>query len=179
MYAARARAASLRWWKRATLVNSGGRCLSSLVRLARLAPRPAGAPAQRADLWRTLGVVASVVLVFSQSFAALHFALIPHRFCPVHGLEDTPVFGARAKVEVAPATRSHREAASRDTSNEGAHERCALLMTLHDRLAALGAPGTQRIATPAASRVPSAVLDPELVPPLALWLVAPKQGPPA
>lgn len=126
-----------------------------------------------------LGLVASVLLVFSQSFAALHFALIPHRFCPVHGLEDTPVLGAKPRVEIAPATRAHREAAAPDTSNEGAHERCALLMTLHDRFAVLSAPGAQRLAAPCSTRLRKATVDHEVEPPLALWLVAPKQGPPA
>jgi hypothetical protein len=163
----------------AALVKFEGWCLSSRVRLARLRPRPSGAPARRVDPWQIGGLVACIVLVFSQSFAALHFALIPHRFCPVHGLEDTPVLGARPHVEVAPPARAHRDSATRDRSSEGAHERCTLLMTRHDRFAVLDASGTQRLAAPASTRAPSATRNREIEHPLALWLVAPKQGPPA
>jgi hypothetical protein len=126
---------------------------------------------------RFISLVASAALILSQAFFVLHFALVPHRICAIHGLEDAPA----AEVVARPAHRnsSHGSTTASTEASDGAHERCALASCVHERLSLARIASVTRAEAPAAVRAAPITRDVSLGPSRALYQLAPKHGPPA
>jgi hypothetical protein len=123
-----------------------------------------------------LSALISLLLVFSQTVAVLHFALVAHRFCPMHGLEHLGAAHGGAHLH-APASDSDRTTLAAAASSEEAPDPC-LLASLHDRATPPSFAPAGRTAPPPSVRGPRPVCAELTRAPQALLLVAPKQGPP-
>jgi len=70
-------------------------------------------------------VVAALALLGAQALSTLHFVLVPHHLCAVHGvLED----GAHGKSAAEPSPKNDRasDRATTGTTDSDAHEACSV-----------------------------------------------------
>lgn len=117
----------------------------------------------------------SIFLIFGQLLVLLHFVLVPHRLCPLHGLEDVSVREAHAWADrrVVPETGARHAVASRAAGQQDAHDRCFLTCCPKESQRTAEAGRTEHFS-PAVAVSP----DREAAPRQAVLALAPKQGPP-
>lgn len=155
-------------------------CFSSGVKDEAPRLRRPRRPARGSGHVAWLSGLVAVILILGQAFVVLHFDLIPHRFCPLHGIEDVHyIAGAKHRAIEMPAPGERHVTARGPSSIVVAHERCALAMLVHDRLAYLPARGFARVAAPGSTRLAYPTLDEALLPNRQKLDLAPKIGPPA
>lgn len=141
-------------------------------------PRPAN---RIAALRRVLLVLATTgatwLLVVSHLTTALHFALIPHEVCAIHGELVHGSSPVHARTSSGASTREN--AAVLPGAEEAGHEHCPVLSRRHEHTAVLAQPGV-RVAS-AAPDCAAVITKRDGVAPSrgALLLAAPKQSPPA
>ncbi len=121
-------------------------------------------------MWPTLRAALIAALLFGQALGETHLILVQHRMCPMHGLEHV----AASHPGPWRATGTHLPQAAQ-AAKQHEHERCALVSLL--RRDALRKLQPLVLRPPAALSQPPA--DRAAAPSHALWLFAPKQGPPA
>jgi hypothetical protein len=129
-----------------------------------------------------LSGLVSVILILGQASAVLHFELVPHRFCLLHGLEDIQVLDgapAHAHASAARASRDKRTTARAPRTIVVSHDRCALAMLVHERLAFLPAERSIDIPGPDSTGLVHPARDAALLPARPELDFAPKIGPPA
>lgn len=134
----------------------------------------------RSGLLRGLSALGALLIVFTQLSGAVHLALLPHRFCPLHGIEDV----RRAQPGSAEAPVAIAAPPRRSTSidvpqpNEATGEACVIASLAHERVA---------VAEPCDSGSLHSAPDAQWIPVFghlrlgageSLLLIAPKQGPP-
>jgi hypothetical protein len=140
-------------------------------------PRPDPRIASPARALLTLATTAAAwLVVLSYLTTALHFALISHRICAVHGelvhASSTP----HAHVSSSASTRDG--AAALPGGEEEGHDHCTLLSRRYEHTALLAAPSARTIA-PALERLTiDGQRDAAAPSRSALLLAAPKQSPP-
>lgn len=123
-----------------------------------------------------------MVLILGQASAVLHFELVPHRFCLLHGLEDIQVLEgapAYAHASPAPAALGRERTARAPRTIVVSHDRCALAMRVHERLAFLPAERSLDIPAPDSTGVVDPARDATLLPTRPDLDFASKISPPA
>lgn len=135
---------------------------------------------RQSSLVAWLSGLVSVILILGQASVVLHFDLVPHRFCLLHGIEDVHVVeGAASRASRAHAPPTRQVSAEAPASIVVAHDRCALAMLVHDRVVCLPARSFDRIAVPGSTGLAYPALDEALLPGRQELDLAPKIGPPA
>lgn len=126
-----------------------------------------------------LSGLVSVLLILGQASSVLHFELVPHRFCALHGIEDVQILDRAAARSGAEPTRDERPTAQAPATIVVSHERCALAMLVHERLACLAPQRSIDLAAPDSTGLLHATRDGALRPGRSALDFAPKIGPPA
>jgi hypothetical protein len=139
--------------------------------------RRRGSRSGRDRLLHSVSILVCALLVLGQIFATLHFALVPHRLCVLHGIED--VHGEREIDPLALERRTVDRQVQAPAAVEDSGGGCLLASLLHDRVA-LPPPAPATLSEPPASDGTFTILEEGAARPLrTLVLLAPKQGPPA
>ena len=134
---------------------------------------------RRSGLVAWLSGLVAVLLLLGQASAVLHFDLIPHRFCPLHGIEDVHVLDGAASQAMEARLPDKHVSARAPATIVVAHDRCALAMLVHDKLACLPSRLYDRVAAPRSVGLAYPTLDERLLPSRQELDLAPKIGPPA
>ena len=137
--------------------------------------------AKRQLLLRVIAALALAVGVFVQFSSALHFVLVEHAICAEHGelVHESEPHDTGSHAERPLDVDEASVVASGSTDLQHGHEHCAGLGTLRDAAAIPPRSDAQSLVRPTGE---AAALGPALRsgdPPFALFLLAPKNSPPA
>lgn len=116
-----------------------------------------------------------LLLVVGQLVPLLHLALVPHRLCALHGVEDVRHASGPLVVSRHPGHSGFRAAPAIQSSHDG----CVLSSVLFERAATLTSTGAAAVALPDFRPGVCPVGDSALRPSRRPLALAPKQGPPA
>lgn len=129
---------------------------------------------------RGLSALGALLIVFVQLSGALHLALTPHRFCPLHGIEDVhwAKAGPASQDLVIAALPGRSPSIDSPGLNEASGEVCLLASLAHERLVAVEPADSGTFCPSGGAQSVVADRDLALGPGCSLLLIAPKQGPP-